>query len=283
MPRSPAFFYFCYMDNNLTKKIGSFLNNEKPTDKEIIEAAEMLLSLDPGRERGIYNSALRRPQGMLPWIRTDLKKFYAIRQRGMDNKDAERFNKETVKLVDETLGAVPEGTVNEFNENNIKQEQILGKRADHDQLPDDIKKLWDDNGKNWAQLRKLRLQLSELVARKDYQSCDGNELCYQLRKLDDSIRANYKKYDEWNPEENEELTPEEQAQELNKKINQARVTMSRTLKKETLSDDDVDSLQEAVNLLFSAKASIKPATIDKLKAAGVIIPEDKSDDTEGDK
>lgn len=258
------------MDNILTARIGIFLKMEKPTDQEIIDAAQMLLSLDPGRERGIYNSALRRPQALLPWVRADLKKFYENRKRGMDNNEAKAYEAETEKLVTETLSSVPEGVEKTDAD---KDKATLGKRADHDSLPDDIKALWDRNVKRWKQISQLHAQLAAMVAKPDYQACDGNELCYQLRQVDNALRKDYETYDNYKEEEQHEETPEEKAQRIMKAIQSARTTISRTLKKEQLADKDVDKLQAAVNTLVDNNAEIKAETIGKLKAAGVTIPE----------
>ena len=71
------------MDNIFTAKIENFLAIEKPTDEQVKEGATLLLQVNHTRYRSIYNTAMRRPQAMLPWIRTDLKKHLAIRKRGL--------------------------------------------------------------------------------------------------------------------------------------------------------------------------------------------------------
>ncbi|MCH3994137.1 MAG: hypothetical protein LKE54_03630 [Prevotella sp.] len=263
------------MDNKLTEKIGKFLAKENPTTEEIKKGAELLLQLDPGRERGIYNSALIRPQSFLPWIRTDLRKFYKIRQRGLTNKDAVKYNAETISKVEESLKTVPDGASPAYSSQAPAMEHIKGKRTDHDSLPDNIKALWDKNVTRWDKMRKLHTQLEQMIAKPGYQACDGNELCYQLRQLDNSLRADYASYDNYKPEEKKQLTPEEEVQEKIKQINLARVYISRHLSKETLTDDEIDMLQDAVNLLHAEKANMKEDTINKLKAVGVVIPEDK--------
>jgi len=260
------------MDNELTKKMGEFLQKETPTDNEIREAALMLLQLDPGRERAIYNSAQLRPQSLLPWVRTDLKKFYGIRMRGMTNEEAHKFNDETVKLVVEDLKKVPEGAEIKL-EDSVKMESIRGKREDHDSLPDEIKQLWDKNAERWNTMRKLHVQLEQLIAQPGYQACDGNELCYQLRQADNALRADYKKYDEYNAEEQHQETPEEAAARINKQINGARVYISRHVNNEELTDDEETTLQDAIDLLANLKQNVKPETLDKLKAKGVTIPD----------
>lgn len=272
MPQAIFHLNSTEMDNVLTIKIGLFLKKEHPTDQEIIEAATILLSLDPGRERGIYNSTLRRPQSLLPWVRADLKKFYDNRKRGFDNKEAEKFNKETEKLVTETLSSVPEGVEREEAD---AEKPALGKRADHESLPDDIKALWDKNAKRWDKMRKLHAQLAAMISKPDYQACDGNEICYLLRQEDNALRKDYETYDSYKADDGtaHEETPEEKAARINDQINKARVYVTRTLKKEKLDEDDVDTLQDAANLIYNVGKKFKPDTIEKLKAVGVTIPE----------
>ena len=132
------------MDNNLTMKIGAFLKVEHPTDKQIIDAAEMLLQLDPGRERGVYNSACQRPQSLLPWVRADLQKFYKIRIAGITNAEVGKYIEETEKVVLEDLQQKPEG-IEVATTDNPAVTSERGKRADHDQLPDEIQALYVEN------------------------------------------------------------------------------------------------------------------------------------------
>lgn len=261
------------MDNNLTMKMGAFLKKEKPSDKEIIDAAEMLLQLDPGRERGVYNSACKRPQSLLPWVRADLQKFYRIRMDGITNAEVGQYIDETEKVVVEDLQQKPEGIESVDTSDNPAIVSVRGKRADHDSLPDNIKALWNENAKRWQKMRELHSQLALMVAKPGYQQCDGYELCYTLRQTDNALRSAYKQYDEYKEPDHPE-TPEEKAQRIIRETGAARTCISRTLTKEELADKDVDKLQAAVNTLVENKANIKPETIEKLKAAGVTIPED---------
>lgn len=113
-------------------RMGAFLKKEQPSDKEIIDAAEILLQLDPGRERGIYNSACQRPQSLLPWVRADLQKFYKIRMDGITNAEVGQYVDETEKVVIEDLQQKPEGIESVAIPDNPAIVSVRGKRADHD-------------------------------------------------------------------------------------------------------------------------------------------------------
>ena len=273
------------MDQILTAKIYNFLQLENPTEAQIIEGATLLLQCNPNRERGIYNSAMRRPKAMLPWIRTDLKKYYDIRQRGLTTPEVEKFNNETVARAEQTLSLMPSGIDKpEDSASNVPVLGTRGIRDDHDQLPDEIKAIWERNAERWKKMSRLHFQLAQMVAKPDYAPCDGNELCYQLRQMDTDLRNDYQIYDSYAIES---ATPDagtsnddskgdsvEVFTDNVKTIQNARTAISRGLgRKAPHTDESLQKLQEAVNTLLALKQAIKPETMDKLKAVGISIPQ----------
>lgn len=262
------------MDNTFNLKIQRFLALCKPSDAQIIEGATLLLQVSPERSRGIYNSAIRRPQAMLPWIRTELKKHLAIRKRGLTSETVGQYNRETVKKVEQSLSIVP--TTVQLGKAETPQVPILGtrgKRADHDTLPEEIRRLWETNIDRWQQMRKYHAQLAQMIAKPNYASCDGNELCYQLRQMDDALRADYAKYDSWHASVSQKDNVEVFTDNV-KTIQNARTSISRGLaRKSDHTEASLKKLQNAVNTLFALKQTIKTETIEKLKGVGIVIPE----------
>lgn len=281
------------MDQILTAKIYNFLQLKEPTEAQIIEGATLLLQCNPNRERGIYNSAMRRPKAMLPWIRTDLKKYYDIRQRGLMTSEVEKFNNETVALVEETLSLAPD-SIEQEGEDGAPAVHIIGTRGirdDHDQLPEDIKAIWERNAERWKKMSRLHLQLAQMIAKPDYAPCDGNELCYQLRQMDTDLRNDYQIYDSYvidsDTTDGSSAGDDNQTDRVDvftdnvKTIQNARTAISRGLGRKTPhTEDSLKKLQDAVNTLFALKQTIKPETVEKLKAVGVSIPQTE-DNAEG--
>lgn len=269
------------MDHILTSKIYNWLNLTNLTDAQIVEGAQLLLQCSPVRSRGIYNQALLRPKAMLPWIRTDLKKQYDIRQRGLTTSDVEKFNQETLESVKETLSSKPETIEDDEEEDStIPELAKLGKRSDHDQLPDDIQEIWDKNADRWKRIRQLHTQLAQMISQPDYSPCDGNELCYQLRQLDTDLREAYQVYDSFAlPEEKPQPKEKPQTDKVEtfvsdvKTIAKARTAISRGLKLENQTEKSLQKLQDAVNTLYSLKQTIKDETVERLKKLGIAIPE----------
>ena len=269
------------MDQILTAKIHNFLQLKNPTEAQIIEGATLLLQCNPNRERGIYNNALRRPKATLPWIRTDLKKYYDIRQRGLTTPEVEKFNNETVKRVEQTLSLVPSGVAQPGGDAPIVPALgTRGMRADHDQLPPEVQAIWERNAERWQKMGRLHFQLAQMIAKPGYAPCDGNELCYQLRQVDDDLRNDYEIYDTYDVvntvvSSNSNATQDsvEVFTDNVKTIQNARTAISRGLSRKTPhTEDSLQKLQNAVNTLFALKQAIKPETIEKLKTLNISIP-----------
>lgn len=266
------------MDQILTAKIYNFLQLENPTEAQIIEGATLLLQCNPQRERGIYNTAMRRPKDTLPWIRTDLKKYYDIRQRGLTTPEVEQFNNETVSRVEQTLSLVPSGVAQEGEDGPaVPLLGTRGIREDHDQLPPEVQAIWKRNAERWKKMSRLHYQLSQMIARPDYAPCDGNELCFQLRQVDDDIRNDYAIYDSFKVEPAADAAAQADSVEVFadnvKTIQNARTAISRGLARKTPhTDESLQKLQEAVNTLFALKQTLKAETVEKLKALNIAIP-----------
>lgn len=274
------------MDQILTAKIYNFLQLEKPTETQIIEGATLLLQCNPNRERGIYNTAMRRPKAALPWIRTDLKKYYDIRQRGLTTPEVEKFNSETVSRVEQTLSMVPSGVAQEGDDAPVVPALgTRGMREDHDQLPPEVQAIWESNAERWKKMARLHFQLSQMIAKPDYAPCDGNELCYQLRQVDDDLRNDYEIYDTYDVVKSVVSSkPDAAADNVDvftdnvKTIQNARTAISRGLGRKTPhTEESLRKLQDAVNTLFALKQTIKPETTEKLKAVGISIPQTEAD------
>ena len=186
-----------------------------------------------------------------------------------------------MQRIEKTLTTAPQGAEVKVT---AKATQIpvlgtRGKRADHDSLPDEIKALWEKNTERWKKIRQYHAQLAQMVAKPDYSACDGNELCYQLRQMDDALRADYAKYDSWTPPTVASGDTEEKADSVDvftdnvKTIQNARTAISRGLARNTPhTTESLQKIQDAVNTFFALKQTVKPETIEKLKTIGITIP-----------
>ena len=252
------------MNKIITERIKAFLAKEKPTDEEIKDAAIMLLQVGGEGERHIYNSAQRRPQALLPWIRTDLKKFLSIRNRGLERSQVPAYNAKVVRNVRETLSRRPE-TVEEERNPLVPVTSVLGKRADHDSLPEDIRQLWDKNAERWKKIRQLHAQLQTMISKPGYQACDGNELCHTLLEADTEMRRDYERYDSWKDGGNIPKGDDDPV----KLVQKARTALSRALSRKRQDDGSLARIRESLSVLEENGAEIKETTRQKLSAIGI--------------
>lgn len=260
------------MDTKITKKLKDFLEIKSPSDEQIKDAALVLLRINPAKERPLYNSVMKRPQAYLEWVQTEAKKFYDIRTHGMEVFEVAAFNKKALADSAESLSKVPEEVAKELGK--VPELNILGKRQDHDTLPESIQAIWEKNSDRWRKMRSLRAQLQIMVSQPNYQPCDGEELAYQLKQLDTALRNDYSIYDNFDASKGNSKPDSIDGYTDNvKTVQNARTQINRLLKKEELSEKELLSLQDAVNTLVALKQSFKPVTIERLKKAGVAIPE----------
>ena len=118
-----------------------------------------------------------------------------------------------------------------------------------------------------------------MIAKPGYAPCDGNELCFQMRQIDDALRKDYETYDSWQPsaagQSSEDAKPDSVDVFTNnvKVIQNARTAVSRGLARKTQNEESLKNIQSAVNTLFALKQVVKPVTVEKLKAIGITIPQ----------
>ena len=67
-----------------------------------------------------------------------------------------------------------------------------GRRGDHDSLPEEIQKLWDDNAEVWFRIKAL---YNHLLTMENALPCDRYEYLKQLAELDKRYHDNLAKYD----------------------------------------------------------------------------------------
>lgn len=259
-----AVFIAKTMNKIITEKIKAFLAKEKPTDEEIKDAAFTLLQVGGESERHVYNSAQRRPQAILPWIRTDLRKFLDIRNRGLERSEVPAYNAKAVRNVRETLSRRPD-TVEAEKTPLVPVTSVLGKRADHDSLPEDIRQLWDKNAERWKKIRQLHAQLQTMIAKPGYQPCDGNELCHTLLEADTAMRRDYERYDKW--QEGGDIPKGDD--DPVKLVQKTRTALSRALNRKTQDEKSLARIREILAVLKENGAEIKPATRKKLSVLGI--------------
>ncbi|MDR1454610.1 MAG: hypothetical protein LBJ01_03065, partial [Tannerella sp.] len=158
---------------NLTDKIKEILDT--PDDRvNVDEAATVLLKIN--RNQILHRSIIRRDN--VEKLKYELKKIYDFRMRDQAVAETAELEKQVAVIVKETL---PEA-------GKIEASETKGMRADHEQLPDDIKAKFLENQNIFPRMRKLHEQLKLLG---NARACDRYPYLKELTGLDKKLRANW--------------------------------------------------------------------------------------------
>lgn len=295
-------------DPKFTEKLKKWFDCEH-TDSNIREGALLLLQMNNNRH--LYQLINFDPQGKLELLKYELQKHLNYRIEGMTIDDVRNYDKAVTPVLQTAVDKTSEAdkiakqlaphlpVVESENLDSIVPSAIVakGKRADHDQLPENIQAIWDNNCALWKKIKE------HFEACKAYDmSCDRYEGLHaadedfkrMLLTLKEEYYA-YKQamdvYDHAQPGDAEKQPAEEQPEAAitSKQIGNARSYITKNLDQligltEAGNTDKADALRAKVNervqLLITAKAEITADTIAKLQQAGITMEQPESAEEE---
>lgn len=251
------------MDNKLTKEIQEWLEKESYSEEEILAGARMVLKLN--KNQALYNTIVRKPERYVKKIRYELARRLPMRLDNMTKSDVIRLEKEILPPVETAVRQEDEkeGTEDVKNADDGKA-VAAGKRDDHDELPDEIKAIWDKNAERWKKIKKLYYTCKQLD-----KPCDRYEYLKILKEEWYAYKEAFNIYDNYSfvpdADDNNEITV--------KDITNARAYISKNLERlEKMSkDDDAEKYQdlynkvlERVNVIMSSGESFSPEMKERL-------------------
>lgn len=166
-------------------RIQAWLDTPK-AERDLNAGATMMFQLN--HNRALYNSAMQRPARFADKVEYELKKFLKIRLADMSVAEVVELEKKVMPAV-ETIVNEP---VIDSSDDKPEATVAKGKRADHDLLPPEIQKLWDDNGRRY---RAMNLLFNELKAMSDLEPCDRFAKLQVLAKTEQAYREALAEYD----------------------------------------------------------------------------------------
>ena len=291
-------------DVKFTQKIKQWFDSEH-TDENIRDGAMLLLQINNNRH--LYQQIMLRPQRMLEHLKYELQKHYDYRIKGLSLDEVRKFDGEVTPLLQKAVDSTADADklaadvaphlpfVDAENTDSIDATAIIakGKRADHDQLPDDIKEIWDANIQRWKRIKEL------FEACKAYQlSCDRfeglNAANEEFQKMLLTLKTEYYAYKQ-SMDQYDHAVPGQKEENAETKtdvvisanaIGNARSYITKNIDKliQLKADGKTEqaeklqaNIEQRVKTLLDAKAEIKPATLDKIKEAGIVIPAEGED------
>ena len=291
-------------DVKFTQKIKQWFDSEH-TDENIRDGAMLLLQINNNRH--LYQQIMLRPQRMLEHLKYELQKHYDYRIKGLSLDEVRKFDGEVTPLLQKAVDSTADADklaadvaphlpfVDAENTDSIDATAIIakGKRADHDQLPDDIKEIWEANCERWKRIKEL------FEACKAYQlSCDRfeglNAANEEFQKMLLTLKTEYYAYKQ-SMDQYDHAVPGQKEENAETKtdvvisanaIGNARSYITKNIDKliQLKADGKTEqaeklqaNIEQRVKTLLDAKAEIKPATLDKIKEAGIVIPAEGED------
>lgn len=176
------------IDLELTPKIKEWLDTE-PSKRDIMAGAEILLRIT--RNRILYTNIVRNPSAYAGALEYHLNKIYMQRLQDITHRQVRSMMTE-VESIAKARG------LSNGNAVNTRSEFQRGKRADHDDLPADVQKLYVENADIMRRMRDLHTQLRMITP--ENSTCPDSDrypLAKHLIELDARYRDNWNKYDHY--------------------------------------------------------------------------------------
>ena len=178
------------MENQFNSKLQEWLNNENRT---IQDGCLLLLQMENNQIH--YQNLLRHPNkgAVMKYLQTELQKRLKIRLANITHQEVADMEEKVEVIVKKHFAyqeAAKSGTTNE--------EFRKGKRADHDQLPEEIQVRYIENLDLLRKMRELHLKLRTLSTQQV--SCPDSErypFLKELIALDKQLHENWEVYDHY--------------------------------------------------------------------------------------
>ena len=175
----------------------------------------------------MYNTIITRPERFEDKIRYELNKFLPMRLDKMTMQAVKELDRELVPEVAVAIEQEPQVVEGEQANDENEQATALGQRPDHNELPEAVRNIWDDNRKRWLHIKRLYNTLLTIE-----QPCDRYEYLKQLGELWYDYKSALEQYDNYvAPIEGEGDTDDTQpsAADMAKAISSARLTLRKML------------------------------------------------------
>lgn len=176
------------IDLELTPQIKEWLETE-PSQRDLLKGADLILRIT--RNKILYANITRNIARHAGTIEYHLNKIYKTRLADITHAQV-RSMMSDVEAISQARGlANPEGS-------SSRTELQRGKRADHDELPDEIKQLYVDNADILRRMRECHVRLRMITP--ENSTCPDSDRypwAKEIIALDTLYRENWNRYDHY--------------------------------------------------------------------------------------
>ena len=176
------------MDHKFTQKIREWL--EQPHDERDYSVGALYLLKLSGNQI-MYRNLIANPSAKADFIEYQIQKYYNFRVQALTHEQVEDMAAQVKTIADEHHLTDDASTEPE-------DERRLGKREDHDSLPDEIKAKYVENLSILQRMRELHLRLRSLsLANSTCPDSERYPFLKELIALDKKLHANWEAYDRY--------------------------------------------------------------------------------------
>lgn len=185
------------MDSKFTLQLKEWLETP-PEKRDYMVGALYLLKLSGNKV--MYSNIVANINRHRLHVDHQLQKYYDFRVQALTHEQVTQMAEQVDVIVKEySLDEHPQ-TANKQPTNANQQPKSLGKRDDHDSLPDDIQAMFVENLSLLRRMRELHLKLRSLST--ENATCPDSErypFYKELIELDKKMHSNWETYDSYPP------------------------------------------------------------------------------------
>ena len=269
------------MDKAFTQDIADWLETPRE-ERDVRKGAELLLRINGNRH--IYQLAMIRPETAHDHVEADLKKFLRIRLDGHTMESVRQMDSELIPKVQNIITTRQDESEDAPEETDDTAPAHRGKRSDHNELPEEIRAIYERGGELFEKIKQIFTELQQM---ENAPACDRYEKLKVLKPLVKEYTDGWERYDNYNSDMSQEEAVEavdeapEPGNEV-KLVGAARKFISTHVAKletllqaETIDEAEVENerrqIAERMAFIAETGGSFKPDFAQRIHALGVDI------------
>lgn len=269
------------MDKAFTQDIADWLETPRE-ERDVRKGAELLLRINGNRH--IYQLAMIRPETAHDHVEADLKKFLRIRLDGHTMESVRQMDSELIPKVQNIITTRQDESEDAPEETDDIAPAHRGKRSDHNELPEEIRAIYERGGELFEKIKQIFTELQQM---ENAPACDRYEKLKVLKPLVKEYTDGWERYDNYNSDMSQEEAVEavDEAPEPGneaKRVGAARKFISTHVAKletllqaETIDEAEVENerrqIAERMAFIAETGGSFKPDFAQRIHALGVDI------------
>lgn len=267
------------MDKAFTQDIADWLETPRE-ERDVRKGAELLLRINGNRH--IYQLAMIRPETAHDHVEADLKKFLQIRLDGHTMESVRQMDSELIPKVQNIITTRQDESEDAPEETDDTAPAHRGKRSDHNELPEEIRAIYERGGELFEKIKQIFTELQQM---ENAPACDRYEKLKVLKPLVKEYTDGWERYDNYNSDMSQEEAVEavdeapEPGNEV-KRVGAARKFISTHVAKletllqaETIDEAEVENerrqIAERMAFIAETDGSFKPDFAQRIHALGV--------------